>query len=121
MLASVHPRVLLSADIYPKFGFSWLKPCSKPNELAQHTLFCDEWMKDKQPSVKPKTWVLWKSAFPNWINPKFADWPTEGISRAAVKSSAGELLSPRRIKREVYRERVFPVSSDFRKGHRPHG
>lgn len=60
--------------------------------------FCDKWMNDNQPKVKPKTWASWESALTNWITPKFGDWPISDISRAAVKSFAGELLAHKREK-----------------------
>lgn len=60
--------------------------------------FCDEWMKEKQPRVKPKTWASWKSALTNWITPKFGDWPISDIPRAAVRSFASELLAHKRKK-----------------------
>lgn len=55
--------------------------------------FCDKWMSEKQPTLKPKTWASYKSALKNWITPKFGDWPMCDITRAAVKSFGNELLA----------------------------
>ncbi len=65
--------------------------------------FCDDLMNDLRSTLKPKTWLSYKSALDNHILPHFGDWPLNEISRSAVKSFVANLLGNPELSRKFVR------------------
>lgn len=73
---------------------------------------------DLRSTLKPKTWLSYKSALDNHILPHFGDWPLNEISRSAVKSFVAGLLGNPELSRKFVRNvhallhRLFEESLD---------
>jgi hypothetical protein len=47
--------------------------------------FCDTWMENAKGSLKPTTWVYYRSVLKKWIRPTLGERPICEISRGEVK------------------------------------